>query len=130
MGKSACPVDEKKRHKFLHDNGFRFARTGKGSHQIWAHQETGESITLCSNPAKGTWRQVEKQVMAIAEKQHKAEMAQNPAAKQKAKEEYRLIKAFRRAACKLAKFKGPDAVDFTFQDFKKRPEQYSNAAFK
>ncbi|MGM0422029.1 MAG: hypothetical protein ACQEQL_02915 [Pseudomonadota bacterium] len=128
MGKSACPVDEKKRHKFLHDNGFRFARTGKGSHQIWAHQQTGESITLCSNPAKGTWRQVEKQVMAIAEKQHKAEMAQNPAAKQKAKEEYYLQKAFKKVACKFAKL-GRD-VDFTFEDFKKRPERYRNAAFK
>jgi|GEM_PF-3174580 predicted RNA binding protein YcfA (HicA-like mRNA interferase family) len=129
-GKSACPVNKPDRLKFLRDNGFHFSRMGNGSHEIWAYQETGETVTVCRNPAKGTWRHVEKQVKAITEKQHKTEMVQDPAAKQKAKEENSLRDAFKRTVRRAFKTEGAKAIGFTFQDFKKYPDYYRNAAYK
>lgn len=121
MGKSACPVDEKKRHKFLHDHGFHFLRTGKGSHQIWAHKESGDTITLCGNPAKGTWRHVEKQVQEIAQKQE-ARVKTAPAQQQDQQKTDKpsLFEAFKRAAKK--EYLATKTVHLTYGQFRKQQQ--------
>jgi len=41
--------------------GFRFDRTGAGSHEIWRHSETGRKVTIphhASDMAEGTLRAI------------------------------------------------------------------------
>ncbi|MCJ2144679.1 type II toxin-antitoxin system HicA family toxin [Methylobacterium sp. E-066] len=32
--------------KLLHDNGYRFFRSGRGDHEIWRHAETGRKVVV------------------------------------------------------------------------------------
>lgn len=90
--KSRAGNDRVEREQFLRHHGFNLLRSGKGSHAIYEHAEMKElahrpgfkppehmkdtalwQVTLCADPAAGTWRKVVHQVEAVEDILHEQE---------------------------------------------------------
>jgi hypothetical protein len=86
---SRCGLTEEERKRFLRDCGFTFKSKGRGSHENWEHEDLKMiarslsifppanllsnpaqkpwEITLCGDPAPGTWHKVGKLAKWCAE---------------------------------------------------------------